>query len=255
MATERRRRTFYECCLKRPLDIILSLCALIILSPLFLIIALLSKCLIHGRVIFAQCRPGRNGKVFKLYKFKSMTDRTDADGNLLPDAERITKFGRFLRKTSLDELPQLVNILRGDMSIVGPRPRLVSDVIFYDAVTLAAYAVRPGLTSLSNVSGGRSSSSWEEIFAKDQKYANRVTFWGDVKIILQTVVVLFRSDAASGGAVDSKREYFYGNYLLKHGKITEEQYDLGHARSKEIIATRGQVTFQPDLQPEGEKHE
>ena len=255
MVTTPRRRTFYECCLKRPLDIILSFVALIVLSPLFLIIALLSKCFIRGKVIFAQCRPGRNGKVFKLYKFKSMTDHTDADGNLLPDAERITKFGRFLRKTSLDELPQLVNILRGDMSIVGPRPRLVSDVIFYDATTLAAYAVRPGLTGLSNVSGGRSSASWEDIFAKDQQYAARVTFWGDVKIILQTVVVLFRSDAASGGAVDSKREYFYGNYLLKYGKITPEQYDLGNARAKEIIATMGQVTFQPDLQPEGEGHE
>lgn len=135
MAKAVRKRTFYECCCKRPLDVLLSLLALIILSPLFLVIAILSKCLIRGKVIFAQCRPGRNGKVFKLYKFKSMTDRTDADGNLLPDAERITKFGRFLRKTSLDELPQLVNILRGDMSIVGPRPRLVADVIFYDEPT------------------------------------------------------------------------------------------------------------------------
>lgn len=245
----KHRRTFYECCLKRPLDIFLSLLALIILSPLLLVIALLAKVLIRGKVIFAQCRPGRNGKVFKLYKFKSMTDRTDTNGNLLPDAERITKFGRFLRKTSLDELPQLWNILRGDMSIVGPRPRLVSDVIFYDVPTLAAYRVRPGLTSLGNVSGGRSSASWEEIFAKDQQYVARITFWGDVKIILQTVVVLFKSDAASGGASDSKREYFYGNYLLKYGKINQEQYALGHARAKEIIATKGQVTYQPDLQP------
>lgn len=249
------KRTFYARFCKRPLDVLLSLLALILLSPLFLVIALLSKCLIRGKIIFAQCRPGRNGKVFKLYKFKSMTDRTDANGNLLPDAERITKFGRFLRKTSLDELPQLVNILRGDMSIVGPRPRLVADVIFYDAATLATLAARPGLTSLGNVSGGRSTASWEEIFAKDQQYVAKVTFWGDVKIILKTVIVVFRSDAAGNGAADSKREYFYGNYLLKHGKISQEQYNLGHARAKEIIATGGQVVFQPDLQPEGEKHE
>lgn len=247
--TTQRQRTFYERFVKRFLDIILSLLALVILSPVLLVIAICSKIFIRGKIIFAQSRPGRNGQVFKLYKFKSMTDKTDAEGNLLPDAERITGFGRLMRKLSLDELPQLWNILRGDMSIVGPRPRLVSDTIFYPEAQFTALEARPGLTSLANVSGGRSSASWEDIFASDQSYAEKITFLGDLKIIFKTVVAVFKSDAASDGASGSKREYYYGDYLLKSGKITKEQYDLGHSRAKQIIVLHGRVGYCPDLQP------
>lgn len=241
------RRTFYECCIKRFLDAVLSLLALIILSPLLLLIALLSKIFIRGKVIYAQCRPGKNGKIFKLYKFRSMTDKRDANGELLPDAQRITKFGKVLRKLSLDELPQLVNILRGDMSIVGPRPRLVSDMIFYDQDVFPGYRVRPGLTGLDQVSGGRSVSSWETIFEKNLQYQRKVTFWGDVKIILLTVVALFKSDSAAGGAGQTQRDYYYGDYLLRQHRISQEQYDLGHARAKELIAQMAVVQYQPDL--------
>lgn len=241
------RRTFYECCIKRFLDVVLSLLALIILSPVFLLIALLSKIFLHGKVIYAQYRPGKNGKIFKLYKFRSMTDKRDANGELLPDAQRITKFGKILRKLSLDELPQLVNILRGDMSIVGPRPRLVSDMIFYDADVFPGYRVRPGLTGLDQVSGGRSVSTWETIFEKNLQYQRKVTFWGDVKILLLTVAALFKSDSAANGAGQTQRDYYYGDYLLRQHRISQEQYDLGHARAKELIAERGRVQYQPDL--------
>ena len=206
---KKQKRTFYERFVKRFLDIVLSLLSLIILSPLFLLIAILSKIFIRGKVIYAQPRPGKNGKIFKLYKFRSMNDKRGPSGALLPDAERITKFGKILRRLSLDELPQLVNILRGDMSIVGPRPRLVSDMIFYDKDVFLGYRVRPGLTGLDQVSGGRSQSTWETIFQKNLEYQEKVTFWGDVKILFMTVGALFKNDSAAGGAEQAQRDYYY----------------------------------------------
>lgn len=256
LLAKKHRRTFYECCIKRLLDVVLSLLALIILSPLLLLIAIFSKIFLRGKVIYAQPRPGKNGKIFKLYKFRSMTDKRNAEGELLPDAERITKYGRLLRKLSLDELPQLVNILRGDMSIVGPRPRLVADMIFYDQDVLLGYRVRPGLTGLDQVSGGRSQATWETIFQKNLAYQNKVTFFGDLKILLLTVVALFKSDSAANGAGQTQRDYYYGDYLLHQNRITPEQYALGHARAAELIATKGVVTYQPDLhQPTEVPHE
>lgn len=249
---QKQKRTFYERFVKRLLDVVLSCLGLIILSPLFLIIAILSKIFIHGKIIYAQPRPGKNGKIFKLYKFRSMNDKRGASGALLPDAQRITKFGHILRRLSLDELPQLVNILRGDMSIVGPRPRLVSDMIFYDQDVFPGYRLRPGLTGLDQVSGGRSQSTWETIFEKNLEYQQKVTFWGDVKIILKTIVVLFKKDCAANGAEQAQRDYYYDNYLLRQHYITQEQYDLGHARAAELIAKKGIVEYQPDLhQPKG----
>lgn len=246
--SKKLKRTFYERFVKRFLDVILSLLALIILSPLFLIIAICSKIFIGGKIIYAQPRPGKNGKIFKLYKFRSMNEKRGPSGALLPDAQRITKFGKILRRLSLDELPQLVNILRGDMSIVGPRPRLVSDMIFYDKEVFEGYRLRPGLTGLDQVSGGRSHSTWEMIFEKNLEYQAKVTFWGDVKIILKTVVVLFKSDSASSGAEDAQRDYYYDTYLLRKHLITQEQYDLGHARAAKLIAEKGVVEYQSDLQ-------
>ena len=246
-AEKKQKKTIYEKFFKRFFDVVLSFFALIILSPLFLIIFICSKIILKGKVVFAQYRPGKNGKVFKLYKFRSMTNKTDKDGNLLPDKDRITKYGKFLRKLSLDELPQLWNILKGDMSIIGPRPRQVKDMIFYDKDVLKAYSVRPGLTGLSQVSGGRSEASWQSIFEKDLEYSQRITFWKDVKIFFKTIGTIFKSDSASGGAGDGKREYYYCDHLLKQNLITKEQYDFGLQKSNEIIKDCSTVEYCEEL--------
>ncbi len=243
----KQKKTIYEMCFKRFFDIVLSFLALIILSPLFIILFICSWIALRGRAVFAQYRPGKNGKVFKLYKFRSMTNKTDESGNLLPDKDRITKYGKFLRKLSLDELPQIWNILKGDMSIIGPRPRQVKDMIFYDKDVLRAYEIRPGLTGLSQVSGGRSEASWQSIFEKDLQYRERITFWGDVKIFFKTIGVIFKSDSATGGAEESKREYYYCDHLLKQNLITKEQYDLGLKKSNEIIKDYSSVTYHEEL--------
>ncbi len=242
-----QKRTFYERFVKRFLDIILSGLALIILSPLLLLIAIFSKIFIRGKVIYTQPRPGKKRRILKLYKFRSMNDKRGPSGALLPDAQRITKFGKILRRLSLDELPQLINILRGDMSIIGPRPRLVSDMIFYDQEVFPGYRLRPGLTGLDQVSGGRSQSTWETIFERNLAYQQKVTFWGDVKIFFKTIGVLFKNDSATSGAEQAQRDYYYDNYLLRTHKITPEQYELGHIRAAELIAKNGVVEYQPDL--------
>ncbi len=244
---QKQKLTFYERFVKRFLDIVLSFVALVLLSPLFLIITILSKIFLHGKVIYAQFRPGKNGKIFKLYKFRSMSNKRGPSGALLPDAQRITKFGKILRRLSLDELPQLINILRGDMSIVGPRPRLVSDMIFYDKEAFVGYRVRPGLTGLDQVSGGRSQSTWQTIFEKNIEYQQKVTFWGDVKIIFKTISVLFKGSSATCGAEQAQRDYYYDVYLLRTKQITQEQYDIGHVRAAKLIAEKGVVTYQSDL--------
>lgn len=242
-----KRKTLYERFFKRFFDFSLSLLALIFLAPLFIIICIISKISLGGKVIFCQYRPGKDGKIFKLYKFRSMTNKTDEKGNLLPDDKRITKFGRFLRKTSLDELPQIINILKGDMSIIGPRPRLVKDMIFYSKEVLSAYSVKPGLTGPSQVSGGRSESSWEMIFEEDLKYAQKITFRNDLKILFKTIGVLFKSDASCDGASTSKRDYYYCDYLLNNNKITEKQYALGLAMADRIITDNSKVEYQQNL--------
>lgn len=244
---KKKRRTFYQFFVKRFLDFTFSLLALILLSPVFLIVFILSKIFIGGKVIFSQYRPGKDGKVFKLYKFRSMTEKTDENGNLLPDEKRITKFGKFIRKTSIDELPQLINILKGEMSIVGPRPRLVRDMVFYNEQTLKAYHVTPGLTGPSQVAGGRCCASWDEIFEADLKYAEKVTFIKDVKIFFKTIATLFKSDCATLGSSTGSREYYYCDYLLKSNKITPVQYALGIAKAQEIIAKKGRVEYSKEL--------
>ncbi len=247
MKSKKGKKTLYECIIKRFLDFSLSLLVLILLAPLFFLVFIASKISLKGKVIFAQYRPGKDGKLFKLYKFRSMTDKTDENCNLLPDEERITKFGKFIRKTSIDELPQLFNILKGDMSIVGPRPRLVKDMIFFDSTVLPAYSKRPGLTGASQVAGGRSHASWEEIFEEELKYAQKITFFKDLKIIFKTIAVLFSSDSSSEGAKSSKREYYYADYLISSNKINASQYALGLYKAEEIIRNKGKVDFQQDL--------
>lgn len=181
---------------KRILDFILSLIAIIILSPVLLIVAVLVRIKLGSPVIFKQQRPGKDEKIFTLYKFRTMTDKKDANGNLLPDSERLTKFGKALRSTSLDELPELFNILKGDMAIVGPRPLLVEYLPLYNKEQKHRHDVRPGLTGLAQISG-RNSISWEEKFKEDIIYVKNITFISDMKIILKTIIKVFKREGIS----------------------------------------------------------
>ena len=183
----------YRYHLKRLMDIVLSAIAFLLLSPVMLLIAVLVRTKLGSPVIFCQERPGKDEKIFKMYKFRSMTDARDENGELLPDEVRLTKFGRALRSTSLDELPELWNILKGDMSIVGPRPLLVRDVAYMDAQQHRRHEVRPGLTGLAQVTG-RNALDWDTKLALDVKYVDTCSFIGDVKIFLRTIVKVFRRE-------------------------------------------------------------
>lgn len=172
--------------IKRILDLILSLMALIVLMPLMIIIGILVRINLGSPIIFKQKRPGKNEKIFTLYKFRTMTDKRDIDGNLLPDEYRLTKFGKFLRSTSLDELPELINIIKGDMAIVGPRPLLVEYLPYYTEEEKHRHDVRPGLTGLAQVNG-RNTISWEEKLKYDTEYIKQISFYSDLKIIFKTI--------------------------------------------------------------------
>lgn len=182
--------------IKRILDFILSLLALIVLSPVLLVVAILVKIKLGSPVIFKQKRPGKDEKIFTLYKFRTMTDERDENGELLPDEKRLTKFGKFLRSTSLDELPELVNILKGDMAIVGPRPLLVEYLELYNEEQKHRHDIRPGLTGFAQVNG-RNSITWEEKFEQDIEYIKKISLINDLKIILQTIVKVFKRDGIS----------------------------------------------------------
>lgn len=216
---------------KRFCDIVISLVALIVLSPLLLLLCLLTAIFNGAPVIFKQPRPGKDGKIFMLYKFRSMSNKTDKNGNLLPDSQRITKFGKFIRKTSLDELPQLVNIIKGDMSIVGPRPRLVKDVIFYGP-NVRSLKVRPGITGLSQVNG-RNNNTWESSFIYDALYIQKQSLGLDTKIFFKTFEVVFKQTGVNSGETDVQ-DYYYGDYLLRVGKITQEEYNEKMQKAKMI---------------------
>ena len=181
---------------KRLIDFTLSLLAVIFLSPLLLLLMIVGFIEMSGNPFFTQQRPGKNEKIFKLIKFRTMNNKKDKFGNLLPDEVRLTKYGKFLRSTSLDELPELFNILKGDMSIVGPRPLLVKYLPYYNAEEKHRHDAVPGLTGLAQVSG-RNALSWEDKFALDLKYVSNITFCGDIKIILQTVGKVFKREGIS----------------------------------------------------------
>lgn len=187
---------FYEKYIKRPQDFICALLALIVLSPVMLATAVLIRLKLGSPVIFKQERPGKDEKIFKLYKFRTMSDKKDNAGNLLPDKDRLTPFGKKLRSTSLDELPELVNIIKGDMSVVGPRPLMVEYLPRYNKHQARRHEVRPGFTGLAQVHG-RNAITWEEKFDWDVKYVDNITFLGDWKIIFQTVVTVLKREGIS----------------------------------------------------------
>ena len=200
------KASFYEKYTKRLLDVVLSGGALVVLSPVLLATAILVRTKLGSPVIFYQDRPGKGAKVFRLYKFRSMTDERDAEGNLLPDEVRLTKFGKLLRATSLDELPELWNILRGDMSIVGPRPLLVKYLPLYNEDQKHRHDVRPGLTGWAQVNG-RNSITWEDKFRHDVWYVRNISFALDVKIVFLTVKKVFCREGISSGTAVTMEEF------------------------------------------------
>lgn len=197
---------FYEKCIKRPQDFLCALAAIIVLSPVMIITAILVRTKLGSPVIFKQERPGLNGKIFTLYKFRTMTDKKDEKGNLLPDEIRLTNFGKKLRSTSLDELPELFNILNGDMAVVGPRPLLVRYLPRYNEHQARRHEVRPGFTGYAQVNG-RNSITWEEKFDKDVYYVDHVTFLGDWKIIFQTVGTVLKKEGISSDTSATMEEF------------------------------------------------
>lgn len=199
----------YKNFIKRILDIILSFLALVILSPLLILTAFLIRIKLGAPVFFKQLRPGKNEKIFGILKFRTMTDAKDENGNLLPDEISLTRFGQFLRSTSIDELPELLNILNGDMSIVGPRPLLVQYLERYNEEQKHRHDVKPGLTGLAQVNG-RNGITWEEKFHYDLEYVKNITFYGDCKIIFQTVMKVFGREGISS-ATSVTMEEFKGN--------------------------------------------
>lgn len=191
-----KRSMIYSKYIKRLLDILISLTFIVLFSWLYLILVILVRIKLGSPVLFCQERPGYNEKIFKLYKFRTMTDKRDEKGNLLPDSERLTKFGSMLRSTSLDELPEMFNILKGDMSLIGPRPLLVEYLPYYTEEERLRHSVRPGLTGLAQVSG-RNYLAWDKRLAKDVEYVNHISFIMDLRIIIKTIMVVFKKEDVS----------------------------------------------------------
>ena len=226
------KQGIYARYIKRILDVLLSGCALVVLSPVLLIVAVLVRTRLGSPVIFCQPRPGKDEKIFKMYKFRSMTDARNENGELLPDEVRLTRFGRTLRSTSLDELPELWNIFKGDMSIVGPRPQLVRDMVFMTPEQRLRHTVMPGLTGLAQVSG-RNAISWEDKLATDLRYIRRITFLGDVKIVLLTVKKVFCREDISADGMDTAEDL--GDYLLRTAQVSQEAYQKLQAEGRELL--------------------
>lgn len=223
---------FYEKSVKRPLDFGLTLFALFFLWPFLLICYIAVRIGMGTPVIFKQPRPGLGEEIFTLRKYRTMTEEKDKDGILLPDEKRLTRFGKKMRSTSLDELPELVNIIKGDMSIVGPRPQLVRDMVFMSNEHRKRHDVKPGLTGLAQVNG-RNGISWEEKLDMDLQYIDHISFLGDLKIVLQTVKkVLVRDSINEEGQATASD---YGDWLLKNGKVSQEEYAKKQEEAERLL--------------------
>lgn len=224
---------------KRVIDFTLSLIALLILSPILLILIIIGAIAMKGNPFFTQMRPGKVNKktgqerIFKLIKFRTMSNARDKNGNLLPDELRLNKYGKLLRSTSLDELPELINILAGDMAVVGPRPQLVRDMVFMTEEQRVRHTVRPGLTGLAQCSG-RNNMSWEKKFEYDLEYIKKITLWGDVKIIFKTVGKVFARDGINEEGMATAMDL--GDYLLEKGEVKKEEYDEKQTEAKVLMS-------------------
>ena len=223
----------YEKYFKRLFDIVCALAAIIVFSWLYIIVAILVRIKLGSPVIFKQSRPGIDGKIFYLYKFRSMTNECDENGKLFPDEVRLTKFGKLLRATSLDELPEAFNILKGDMSVIGPRPQLVRDMVFFTEEQMKRQNVKPGLSGLAQING-RNGITWEEKINYDLEYIKNITFIGDIKIILLTVWRAFvKQDGISQDGMDTAEDL--GDWLLRTGQVTEEEYEEKQQESLALL--------------------
>lgn len=224
--------------IKRPLDFFLSLCALIVLSPILIILIIVGAIMMQGNPFFTQHRPGKidkktgKEKIFKLVKFRTMSNAKDKDGKLLPDDVRLNKYGKFLRSTSLDELPELFNILKGDMAIIGPRPQLVRDMVFMTDKQRLRHTVRPGLSGLAQVNG-RNAIRWERKLSYDLEYINDITFIGDIKLIFKTIAKVFKREDISEEGMETAEDF--GDYLLRVGVIDIETYDKNQEQANEMM--------------------
>ena len=234
-----RKKGFYEKYVKRVLDILCSLTAIILLGWLYIIIASVVRVKMGSHVVFKQARPGiidlKTGKeqIFDMYKFRTMTDDRDENGNLLPDEVRLGRFGKALRASSLDDALETFNILKGDMSVIGPRPQLVRDMVFMTDEQRMRHTAKPGLSGLAQVKG-RNAITWEEKIDWDLKYIEKVTFINDVKILFETVKVAFiRQEGITDG--ENATALDYGDALLKAGRISKDEYDVKQKEAKEII--------------------
>lgn len=222
----------YERFFKRLLDFTFSVILFVILSPLMILLIVIGAVACKGNPFFTQLRPGKNEKIFKLIKFKTMTDERDLNGKLLPDEKRLTVYGKFLRSTSLDELPELLNIIKGDMAFVGPRPLLVRDMTFMTDEERGRHTVRSGLTGLAQCSG-RNNMTWEKRFEYDLRYVRNITLLNDVKILIKTVAVVFKKEGISENDMATATDL--GDYLLYNGKISQDEYNEKQSIASEII--------------------
>ena len=237
-----RKCGLYELYIKRLMDIVCSLAAIIVFSWLYIIVAVLVRVKLGSPVLFKQPRPGKidpktgREKIFYMYKFRSMSDERDVDGNLLPDDVRLGKFGKALRATSLDELPEAFNILKGDMSIIGPRPQLVRDIVFMTDEQRMRHTAKPGLSGLAQTRG-RNALSWDGKLATDLEYIENITFLGDVKIIIDTVKqVFFKEKGIEGSDIDEVDiTDDFGDYLLKAGRVSREEYDQKQDEARALL--------------------
>lgn len=222
----------YKRFLKRPMDFALSSISIIILSPVFLVLYLLVGAKLGRPVLFKQKRPGLNEKIFTIYKFRTMTNNKDEFGELLPDTERLTSFGKILRATSLDELPELFNICKGDMSIVGPRPQLINDMMFMTLEERKRHEVPPGLTGWAQIKG-RNNIQWEKRLSLDLEYVNNISFARDINIIFKTLMKVFKKEDIRTDGMATSEEL--GDYLLRIGKIEIDEYNSLKDSAKKFL--------------------
>lgn len=235
----------YEEHIKRGFDVFCSLMAIICFGWLYILVAILVKVKLGSPVIFKQTRPGKDGKIFNMYKFRTMTDEKDEEGNLLPDEVRLTSFGKKLRATSLDELPEAFNILKGDMSIIGPRPQLVRDMVFMSNEQKKRHNVRPGLSGLAQIKG-RNDIDWEDKLNWDLKYIQKITFLGDLRIIFETVIKAFvKQEGITDGDMATAEDY--GDYLLHKGAVSKEEYDEKQEEAINLLNGVSKMSVEDDL--------